>query len=234
MTGSDSGSARKTLIVTGVIIAAVAVGAAFAVPPLLSGAEAAPATSVPTVPASPVISATPIPEPTRAPVDWDSLTEEEEAALFDGQGPRGTAMALVQETYPDDFAYGYMTDGGFGVGFKFGAPAEAIAVLDAVGDPYEMHENVGFTDTDIQPQVLRASALVGEAVPTGQTFSVTANPYTVTVEVELAAESADGDDYPELSKTALTALTDAIRPVLYPGFDVKISTGSGGIVTLAG
>ena len=36
MTGSGSGSARKRLIVTGVIPLAVAVGAAFAVPPLLT------------------------------------------------------------------------------------------------------------------------------------------------------------------------------------------------------
>lgn len=232
MTGSGSGSARKRLIVTGAITLAVAVGAAFAVPPLLAEAEDTRAAAAAT--ATPVISATPIPEPTRAPVDWDALTEEEEAALFAGQGPRGSAMALVQEAYPDDFAYGYMTDDGFGVGFKFDAPAEALATLDAVGDPYDLHENVGFTETDIQPQVSRVSALVQKAVPEGQTFSVSANPFTVTVEVELYPETADGGEHPALSKAALTALTDAIRPGLYPGFDIEIATGTGRIIPLAG
>jgi len=232
MTGSGSGSARKKLVVTGVITLAVAVGAAFAVPPLLAAAEDSPAAAA--APATPVISATPIPEPTRAPVDWDALTDEQEAAIFEDEGPRGDALALVQEAYPDNFAYGYISDGGFGIGFKFDAPADALATLDAVGDPYDVHENVGFTEADIQPQVNRVSALVKTAVPEGQTFSVSANPFTVTVEVELYPGTADGGDHPALTPTALTALTDAIRPGLYPGFNIKIATGTGRIIPPAG
>ena len=225
MTGSDSGSARKTLIMTGVITLAVVVGAALAVPPLLAGAEAAPAASGPTEPgkpATPVISATPVPEPTRAPVDWDTLTEEEEAALFEGQGPQGTALALVQETYPDDFAYGYMLDGGFGIGFKADAPAEALPILDAVGYPCELHENVGFTDLDVQPQLNRAVNLVQKAVGM-QGMSASVNVYTLTVEIELYPDS-DGTDEPILLDEAdLDDLKDTIRPELYPGFDVEIT-----------
>ncbi|MBX0299221.1 hypothetical protein K2F54_04430 [Cryobacterium sp. 1639] len=101
---AGSGMVRTILIVGGTTVVAAVAGGMVAVPPLPAGA--APGTAPTPVTSTPVTSATPVPEPTRAPVDWDTLSEKEEAALFEGQNAQGTALALVQETYPDDFAYG--------------------------------------------------------------------------------------------------------------------------------
>jgi len=225
MAGSNGSGTRKRLIVAGVIVLAVGVCAALAVPPLLAAAEADPAATdaaPPDAPPTPVVSATPVPEPVRAPVDWDSFTVEQEMAISDRQTPQNLAITAVQEAFPDDYAYGYITDEGFGMSFKADAPPEALAILDAVGDPYELHENVGFTELDAQAQLTPAVDLVQEAVGT-QGMMASVNVFTVTVEIELYPDSGDNDDPIVLDGGQLEQLTNAIRPVLYPGFDVEIT-----------
>lgn len=221
---------RRIAIVAGVITVVVAVGTAFTVPQLVAAASpGTAAVSTPTAPATPVISATPVPEPgPRTALDGE-MTVEQKMAIGEREGPRGTALNQVQEAHPDDFAYGYITDAGFGVGFKFDAPADALAVLDSVGDPYELHENVGFAEPDILPQVSRVSDIVQAAVPQGQTFSVSANPFTVTVEVELFSETADSGEYAAPEGASLQALLTEARAQLYPGFDVEITSRPGRI-----
>ncbi|PXA71956.1 hypothetical protein CTB96_03310 [Cryobacterium arcticum] len=209
----------------GVVILAVGVCAALAVPPLLAAAEAEPSSTdaaPPDAPATRVVSATPVPEPVRAPVDWDSFTVEQEMAISDRQTPQNLAINAVQEAFPDDYAYGYITDEGFGMSFKADAPPEALAILDAVGDPYELHENVGFTELDAQSQLNPAVDLVQAAVGT-QGMMASVNVFTVTVEIELYPDSDDNDDPIVLDGGQLEQLADAIRPVLYPGFDVEIT-----------
>jgi hypothetical protein len=214
---------RNGSVVAGVVALAVAGGAAFAVWPLLGAAEAGSVTgSIPPT-AMPTISATPVLEPTCAPVDWDSFTVEQEMAVAERETPQNMAITAVQEAFPDDYAYGYITDDGFGMSFKGGAPPEALAILDAVGDPYELHENVGFSELDLQPQLSRAVDLVQEAVGK-QGMSAGANVFTVTVEIELFPDSGDADTDPVvLDSAALRALEEDIRAVLYPGFDVAIT-----------
>ncbi|WP_146215740.1 hypothetical protein [Cryobacterium arcticum] len=225
MAGSGGSGTRKRLIVAGVVILAVGVCAALAVPPLLAAAEAEPSSTdaaPPDAPATRVVSATPVPEPVRAPVDWDSFTVEQEMAISDRQTPQNLAINAVQEAFPDDYAYGYITDEGFGMSFKADAPPEALAILDAVGDPYELHENVGFTELDAQSQLNPAVDLVQAAVGT-QGMMASVNVFTVTVEIELYPDSDDNDDPIVLDGGQLEQLADAIRPVLYPGFDVEIT-----------
>lgn len=202
-----------------------AAAAAVVLPPLLAGAEAGAATSAPAEPGepvTPVISATPVPEPSRAPVDWDAFTEEQEMALGERQAPQSMAITAVQEAFPDDYAYGFITDDGFGMSFKAEAPPEALAILDAVGDPYELHENVGFTELDAQAQLNRVIDVVQEAVGK-QSMTSSVNVFTVTVEIELYPDADDSADPVPLDDADLDELTDAIRPVLYPGFDVQIT-----------
>lgn len=177
-------------------------------------------------PAASVPIATPISEPTRAERDWESLTPEEQAAIFEREGPIGTAINEVLTAFPDDYAYGYISDEGFGVGFKFDAPAEALPILDAVGDPYELHENVGFTEADAQSQVARALDLIEEVVGK-PSLTAYANVYTVTVEVEFYPDSDGNTDPVALDGAAIERLEESIRPELYPGFDVKITSVPG-------
>jgi hypothetical protein len=220
---------RRTMIVTAVIALAVVGGAAVAVPPLLSAAVTGPDAGS-TAPPTPVISATAVPEPPpRTPLEGE-LTLEQEMAISEREEPRATALNEILQGYPDDYAYGYITDAGFGVGFKFDAPAEALGVLDAVGDPYELHENVGFTEAEILPQVSEVSDLVHAAVPQVGSFSVSANPYTVTVEVELFTGAGDTDAAKAPEGAELEALLTDLRAVLYPGFDVEIMSQPGEIV----
>jgi len=213
---------RKRLIVTGAVALALGAGAIVGVPALLASAEAETgAEESPRPAAGP--RATPVPEPTPGEVDWDSLTEEEEMAMADAQTSRNQAITAVQETFPDDYAYGYITDDGFGMSFKGSAPPAALAILDAVGDPYELHENVGFTELDVQAMVPRVAELVGDAVG-DQSFSAGANVFTVTVEVEIYPDSGTQNDHTVLEGAALEKLIDDIRPVLYPGFDIRFTS----------
>ncbi|TFC00667.1 hypothetical protein E3O42_12220 [Cryobacterium adonitolivorans] len=211
----------------GAITLAAGVGAAFVVPPLLAtvGAESVRA-STPSEPATPVISASPVPEPTRAPVDWDSFSEEQARELSDRQTPQNIAISEVRDAFPDDYAYGFITDSGFGMSFKAEAPPEALAILDAVGDPYELHENVGFTELDMEPQLSRTVALVQKAVGK-QGMSAGANVFTVTFEVQLYPDSGDQDDSIVLDQAELELLEDSIRPELYPGFDIEVTSVPG-------
>ncbi|MCU1446314.1 MAG: hypothetical protein JWP54_1972 [Cryobacterium sp.] len=228
MAGNGGSGMRKRLIVAGVIILAVGVVALLAVPPLLAAAETEPAaTDAPPPDASPtpVISATPVPESRPAPIT-EALTPEQEAEIEARQGPIGTAIEQIRTTFPDDYAYGYIADEGFGMSFKADAPPVALAILDAVGDPYELHENVGFTELDIQPQIRRVTELVQKAVG-DQSFITGANVFTVTVEVEIYPDSGTKTDHTVLEGAALQQLIDDIRPELYPGFDVTITSVPG-------
>ena len=221
---------RKRLFVAGLIVLAVGVSVVLAVPPLLAAAEAEPASSgpsgTPLVPPTPVISATPVPEPTRAPVDWDAFTPEQELAASERETPQVMAINAVQEAFPDDYAYGYITDEGFGMSFKGDAPPDALAILDAVGDPYELHENVGFTELDVQSQISRVMDLVESAVG-DQSFMASPNVFTVTVEVEIFPDSGTTTDHAVLEGAALDQLIADIRPELYPGFDITITSVPG-------
>ena len=211
----------------GAIILAVGVGAVLAVLPMLTAAEAESSASPTPVPSStPVISATPIPEPPpRDPWAGDESVEHE-MEIGAREGPRGTAIDTVRTMFPDDYAYGYITDEGFGMSFKADAPPEALAILDAVGDPYELHENVGFTELDIEPQIPRVVELVQKAVG-DQAFVTGANVSTVTVEVEIYPDSGTKTDHAVLEGAALEQLIDDIRPELYPGFDIRITSVPG-------
>ena len=228
--GGVSSTKRKRLFVAGLIVLAVGVSVVLAVPPLLAAAEAVPASSVPSgtplVPPTPVISATPVPEPTRAPVDWDAFTPEQELAASERETPQVMAINAVQEAFPDDYAYGYITDEGFGMSFKGEAPPDALAILDGVGDPYVLHENVGFTELDIQPQITRIVDLVKKAVG-DQSFSTAVNVFTVTVEVEIYPDSGTTTDHTVLEGADLEQLIADIRPELYPGFDITITSVPG-------
>ena len=228
MAGSGGSGRRKRLIVAGVIILAVGVGAVLAVPPLLAAAEAEPAANdapPPDTSSTPVISATPVPESRRAPIT-EALTPEQEAEIGAREGPIGTAIEQIRTTFPDDYAYGYITDEGFGMSFKGEAPPDALAILDAVGDPYLLHENVGFTELDMEPQLTRVTKLVKKAA-VGQSFTAAANVFTVTVEVEIYPDSGTKSDHAVLEGAALDQLMEDIRPELYPGFDVAITSVPG-------
>lgn len=224
MAGRSWSGKRKMLIVAGTIVLAAGVGVVLTVPPLLAAAEAEPA-ATPHVAPTPVISATPVPESRRT-LDTEAITPEIEAEIDEREGPRGTAIEQVRTTFPDDYAYGYITDEGFGMSFKGEAPPDALAILDGVGDPYVLHENVGFTELDIQPQITRVVELVKKAVG-DQSFSTAVNVFTVTVEVEIYPDSGTKTDHAVLEGAALDQLIEDIRPQLYPGFDVTIASVPG-------
>lgn len=217
---AGNGATRKAVIVTGVITLAIVVGSALAVPPLLAAAEPA-ASRSPEVPPTPVISATPVPESRRT-QNFETMTPELEAEIWEKQGPEGTAIDQVRTMFPEDYAYGYITDEGFGMSFKGDAPLEALAILDAVGDPYDLHEHVGFTELEIEPQLTRVVELV-EAAVGDQSFVTGTNVFTVTVEVELHPDTDDT----ALEGAALDQLIEDIRPELYPGFDIAITSTPG-------
>lgn len=219
-----AGMTRIRLMITAAVVLGVVGAAGAAVPSLLASAEADPAdVPVPGSSAAPVISATPVPEPPPRDAWAGDYSVEHEMEIGEREGPWGSAVDAVRTTFPDDYAYGYITDEGFGISFMGTAPPEALAILDAAGRPYDLHENVGFTEVNIQPQLERVSAIIKDAVGK-QSFMAAANVFTVTVEVELYPGSDAGTDSIELDAAAIKRLEDNIRPELYPGFDIEITS----------
>jgi hypothetical protein len=219
-----TGTTRRDLVLTAGIVLGLAGAVMVAVPPLLASAEADPAGDAsPGWSAAPVVSATPIPEPPPRDPWAGDFSVEHEMEIGEREGPWGTAIDTVRTTFPDDYAYGYITDEGFGISFMAQAPAGALAILDAVGHPYDLHENVGFTELNIQPQLNEVNRLVKAAVGR-QSFTAGPNVFTVTVEVELYPDSSDEAEPTVLDADAIERLEDAIRPELYPGFDIEITS----------
>jgi hypothetical protein len=225
-----AGMTRMRLVITAALVLGVVGVAGAVVPSLLAAAEADPAEAPsPGSSTAPEVSATPIPEPPPRDPWAGDYSVEHEMEIGEREGPWGTAIDAVRTTFPDDYAYGYITDEGFGISFMAEAPPGALAILDAVGHPYDLHENVGFTELNIQPQLERVTALVKDAVGK-QSFVAGANVFTVTVEVELYPGSGDGADSTELDAAAIERLEDSIRPELYPGFDIEITSVPGAAV----
>jgi hypothetical protein len=64
-------------------------------------------------------------------------------------GPLGDAAGLIEEQFPNDFAYAlFDDDNAIHVAFKAEAPADAVAILEATGQPHVVVESVGFNATD--------------------------------------------------------------------------------------
>jgi hypothetical protein len=64
-------------------------------------------------------------------------------------GPLGDAAGLIEEQFPNDFAYAlFDDDNAIHVAFKAEAPAHAVAILEATGQPHVVVESVGFNAAD--------------------------------------------------------------------------------------
>lgn len=127
---------------------------------------------------------------------------EAEWAVY--QKPLGDATSVIEEDFPDEYAFAYFgPNRTFTVGFAGDAPAGAVALLDGTGLPYSTVEAVGFTDADSQATVTRVSgevmALLGDAdllsdgSAPGAGFSVWADHPTApgAIVVEITGDDTD-------------------------------------------
>ncbi|TFC87411.1 hypothetical protein [Cryobacterium sp. TMT4-31] len=75
------------------------------------------------------------------------------------QTPLGDATALIEEQFPNEFAYAFFDDSSaMHVGFAGTAPAGAVALLKGTDLPYVVIESVGFNAAEYQ----QAATSVGE------------------------------------------------------------------------
>jgi hypothetical protein len=82
------------------------------------------------------------------------VMSDEEAAAFDelarAQAPLGDAVGLIEEQFPNDYAYAFFEVDILHVAFKGAAPAGAVAILEATGLPREVVESAGFNAAEYQ------------------------------------------------------------------------------------
>lgn len=92
------------------------------------------------------------------------------------QEPLGDAAALIQTKFPADYAYAYFSDLKLVIGFANDAPHEAEQTLAQTGLPFEIAENVGFSEIAYIDAVGRLSGAFSETVPDGVYFTVAPTP----------------------------------------------------------
>jgi len=108
------------------------------------------------------------------PPEWSP--EEHDQFWQENQAPLGDATALIEEQFPNEFAYAYFDDlSAMHVAFAGEAPAEAVALLEATGLPHFMIEEVGFNAAEYQEAADSVSEQLSEYVTEERQVSVSQN-----------------------------------------------------------
>lgn len=79
--------------------------------------------------------------------------QHSEGEWLQTQASLGDAAAQIEADFPDDFAYDFFGDQGYVIAFRAQPPVEAVDLLEAAGLPFEVVDDVGFTQLDYLDQV---------------------------------------------------------------------------------
>lgn len=108
-------------------------------------------------------------------------------------GPLGDAAGLIEEQFPNDFAYAlFDDDNAIHVAFKAEAPADAVAILEATGQPHVVVESVGFNAADYQAAMDSVARQTEKYVTTEREVSVASDPSIGAGVITVSFQSNDG------------------------------------------
>ena len=107
-------------------------------------------------------------------------------------GPLGDAAGRIEEQFPNDYAYALFDDeNAIHVAFKAEAPADAVAILEATGQPHVVVESVGFNAADYQAAMDSVVRQTEKYVTTEREVSVAQDPSIGAGVISVSFQSND-------------------------------------------
>ena len=140
-----------------------------------------------------------------------------ELSWVQNQKPLGDAAAIAENSYADDFAYGYFTKdaGQFVIGFRGAAPDEVVQAFEATNLPFVIKENVGYNATERYSVVESIGAQLEPPAGSSVSVGISSAPDVGDFALKVTVSSDDPTDVnwvnERLSTIALPAVPEAAR-----------------------
>lgn len=107
----------------------------------------------------------------------DAVDPNEEGVWERHYAPLGTATAVIEERFQDEFAYAFFDDSAaMHVAFAGSAPTEAVTLLQDTGLPFVVVESVGFNNVEYVAAVQAVGEQTLQYVTDERQVSVTPKP----------------------------------------------------------
>jgi len=140
----------------------------------------------------------PTPESTPAPNPMATMNPEETTEYMDNWeakynwqwGPSELITRIATE-FPDDYTTGRLLESTFEVSFKAAAPAEALAILATSSTPFEVHENLGYNEKDLNGVTAKIGEIL-EPLPLTGGASWGADPYEQRFSITIGFDDKNG------------------------------------------